>query len=142
MTSTTLTSSRHRFATLAAAAVALAGALMTASPALAAPPQPYGTVIAEHGVYVHSHPFVGSHRLALLSRGTEVGLHCEVVGEPVDGNKIWYQLREHIGGQLSWVTARWVRNTGRVPACPSSPRLTREETAPVEQNPRQDGPLG
>ncbi|PWI45837.1 hypothetical protein [Streptomyces sp. ICBB 8177] len=66
----------------------------------------------------------------------------EVVGEPVDGNKIWYRLRDRVGGQLAWVTARWVRNTGRVPASPPSPRLTRQETAPVEQNTRQESPLG
>ncbi|PWI43640.1 hypothetical protein [Streptomyces sp. ICBB 8177] len=109
--------SSRRFAIVAAATMALAGSLMTASPALAAPPQPYGTVVAEHGTYAYAHTLVGSQRLAFLHYGAEVGLHCEVVGETVDGNRIWYELRDRIGGRLAWTPARWMRNTGRVPAC-------------------------
>ncbi|MBY8887812.1 SH3 domain-containing protein [Streptomyces sp. PTM05] len=130
------TSSR-RFAAVAAATVALAGSLLTATPALAAPPQPYGTVISPSGVVERELPSTSAARLGALPYRAEVGLRCKVHGQRVDGNDLWYQLRDRVRGHVAWVAARYVRNTGTVPFCPSRPRLTWREMTSVEQ-----GPLG
>ncbi|WP_208605829.1 hypothetical protein [Streptomyces albus] len=79
------------------------------------PAQPYGTVISPSGVVKRAQPTTNSANLGALAYQAQVGLKCKVTGQTVDGNNIWYLLRDGSG----WVAARYVVNTGTVPFCPS-----------------------
>ncbi|MEU4888343.1 MULTISPECIES: SH3 domain-containing protein [Streptomyces] len=79
------------------------------------PAQPYGTVISPSGVVKRAQPTTNSANLGSLAYHAQVGLNCKVHGQNVDGNDLWYLLRDGSG----WVTARYVQNTGTVPFCPS-----------------------
>ena len=79
------------------------------------PAQPYGTVISPTGVVLRAAPTTASSSLGTLAHDAKVGLDCKVHGQNVDGNDLWYKLRD----QTAWVTARYVVNTGTVPFCPA-----------------------
>ncbi|WP_069817044.1 hypothetical protein [Streptomyces sp. TP-A0874] len=115
-----------RFAQLARkphlkAAGAVAALLMAGSPAVAAAPpaavaapaKPYGTVIAVQGVKERQFPSTDSSVKGTLPHRAQIGLKCKVRAENVEGNNIWYLLRD----RPVWVTARYVENTGTVRFC-------------------------
>ncbi|WP_206320720.1 hypothetical protein [Streptomyces zingiberis] len=78
-----------------------------------APAQPYGTVVASQ-LNVRSGPGTTYSILPpALAYGQQVGLICKVVGQNVDGNNLWYLLRDRPG----YAAARYVQNTGTVPYC-------------------------
>ncbi|MFI1259125.1 SH3 domain-containing protein [Streptomyces netropsis] len=77
------------------------------------PRQPYGTVVSESGVNVREFPSTDSSMVARLPYRSTVGLRCKVRAQVIDGNHIWYLLRDQPG----WVTARYVDNTGNVRIC-------------------------
>ncbi|MBQ0984134.1 SH3 domain-containing protein [Streptomyces sp. F63] len=79
------------------------------------PAQPYGTVISPSGVVKRAQPTTNSANLGVLAYHAQVGLNCKVHGQNVDGNDLWYLLRDGSG----WVAARYVQNTGTVPFCSS-----------------------
>ncbi len=90
------------------------------------PAVPYGTVISPSGVNTHQRPTTASPIVGTLRDEERVALDCKVRGQNIDGNDIWYKLRF----RPSWVTARYVVNTGAVPFCAA-------ESAP--QDARQNG---
>ncbi len=133
----TFTSSR-RFVAAAgvAATVALGGSVLAAVPASAAPPaQPYGTVISPTGVKERALPTTNSATLGTLPYKAQVGLACKVRGQDIDGNNLWYKLRNRVDGKEAWVTARYVENTGVVNFCPTAPRLAPGQLGEVHQDP-------
>ncbi|MFF9013888.1 SH3 domain-containing protein [Streptomyces sp. NPDC014870] len=75
------------------------------------PPQPFGTVVSTIGVNLRKFPSTDSAVVGNLSHGTEIGLHSKVNAQNIDGNTIWYLLRD----KAVWVAARHVDNTGHVP---------------------------
>ncbi len=121
----------------AAAALALTGPLLAAAPAVAAPARPYGTVVSPTGINERALPTTNSRVLGTLPYRAQVGLRCKVRGQNIDGNNLWYQLRQRVQGQEAWVAARYVQNTGFVSFCTSSPRLSQGQLTAVHQ-----GPLG
>ncbi|WP_406864710.1 SH3 domain-containing protein [Streptomyces sp. HUAS MG47] len=75
------------------------------------PPQPFGTVVSSAGVNLRKYPSTDSTIIGNLSHGTEIGLRSKVHAQIIDGNSIWYLLRD----KAAWVAARHVDNTGQVP---------------------------
>ncbi|WP_328966820.1 SH3 domain-containing protein [Streptomyces sp. NBC_00239] len=75
------------------------------------PSQPFGTVVSTAGVNLRKYPSTDSSVVGELSHGAQVGLHSKVHAQAVDGNSIWYLLRD----KAAWVSARHVDNTGTVP---------------------------
>ncbi|WP_354637332.1 SH3 domain-containing protein [Kitasatospora camelliae] len=74
------------------------------------PSEPFGTVVSDIGVKVREFPSTTSSQIGVLPSGFKVGLQCKVRAENIDGNDIWYLLRDRPG----WVAARFVANTGNV----------------------------
>lgn len=59
----------------------------------------------------HTAPTVGSARIGKgIPRGTTLAIGCKLPGRPVGGNPWWYNL-----GGGSWVSARYVANSGPAP---------------------------
>ncbi|MFD7911886.1 SH3 domain-containing protein [Streptomyces sp. NPDC059752] len=75
------------------------------------PAQPFGTVVSSSGVNLRRYPSTDSSLVGNLSHGAQIGLHSKVNAQTIDGNSIWYLLRD----QAVWVAARHVDNTGEVP---------------------------
>ncbi|MET7622007.1 SH3 domain-containing protein [Streptomyces sp. NPDC005408] len=75
------------------------------------PQQPFGTVVSSIGVNLRKYPSTDSPITGNLSRDAEVGLRSKVHAQDIDGNSIWYLLRD----EHAWVAARHVANTGQVP---------------------------
>lgn len=120
----------------AAATLVMGGSLLAAAPALAAPPaRPYGTVISPSGIFERQLPTTASPVLGSLPYRAQVGLRCKVKGQNIDGNNLWYQLRERVQGKDAWVAARYVENTGVVDFCVSGPRLSGNQLDPTHQLP-------
>ncbi|KAF4410501.1 MULTISPECIES: hypothetical protein [Streptomyces] len=112
--SSTRKSRRAGFAYGAAALAALlGGSLLGAAPAQAAPAPPYGTVLPDNGVYKRQFPSTDSSVRGALPKGAQVGLRCKVRAQYISGNTVWYLLRS----DSTWVSARYVANTGYVPYC-------------------------
>ncbi|MFV8133019.1 SH3 domain-containing protein [Streptomyces syringium] len=76
-----------------------------------APQQPFGTVVSSIGINLRRHPSTDSAILGTLNKDAQVGLRSKVHAQDIDGNSIWYLLRD----QAAWVAARHVANTGQVP---------------------------
>ena len=95
------------------AATALAATLLAAVPAQAAPARPFGTVVSPSGVNLRQYPSTDSSVRGTLPFRAQVGLKCKVRAQNIEGNTIWYLLRD----RPVWVTARFVDNTGFVPFC-------------------------
>ncbi|GAA2462212.1 SH3 domain-containing protein [Streptomyces macrosporus] len=96
-----------------AVAVLLVGAAAVTAPAQAQPARPYGTVVGTDGVYERQFPSTDSSSRGRLPYRTQIGLRCKVRAQNVDGNTVWYLLRD----RPTWVSARYVANTGTVPYC-------------------------
>ncbi|WP_405773910.1 SH3 domain-containing protein [Streptomyces sp. NBC_00859] len=94
-------------------AVVLGAALLAASPAEAAPPTPYGTVTAGNGLVQRQYPSTDSSAEGSLRYRQQVGLRCKVRAQNIEGNTIWYLLRD----TSTWVSAKYVDNTGNVAYC-------------------------
>lgn len=95
------------------AAAALGATLLAAVPAQAAPALPYGTVTAGDGVIQRQYPSTDSSVKGSLRYRQEVGLRCKVRAQNIAGNDIWYLLRN----ESTWVSAKYVDNTGFVSYC-------------------------
>ncbi|WP_374777161.1 SH3 domain-containing protein [Streptomyces sp. NBC_01310] len=78
---------------------------------MSSPTKPFGTVVSNVGVNLRQYPSTDSSVVGNLSHGAEVGLHSKVHAQTIDGNSIWYLLRD----EGVWVAARHVDNTGEVP---------------------------
>ncbi|MCT9088813.1 SH3 domain-containing protein [Streptomyces sp. ASQP_92] len=122
---------RRMVTACAIAALAGSGILLTAGGASAADPtpvagpaqqaapaaptaEPRSKVVAKGGLWVHQEATTAAQRLNLLPQGTVVALKCKKVGQPVDGNKLWYKLGADRPG---WVSARYVQNLAPVAYC-------------------------
>ncbi len=102
----------------AAAAAGTAVALLVCAsaataPAQAQPTRPYGTVVSTDGIYQRQFPSTDSSSRGLLPYREQAGLRCKVRAQDIDGNTVWYLLRD----RPTWVAARYVANTGTVPYC-------------------------
>ncbi|CAL9348792.1 hypothetical protein SUDANB120_00417 [Streptomyces sp. enrichment culture] len=75
------------------------------------PQQPFGTVVSSIGVNLRKYPSTDSAITGTLAHGAEIGLKSKVHAQDIDGNTIWYLLRD----KPVWVAARHVDNTGQVP---------------------------
>ncbi|MGP3925933.1 SH3 domain-containing protein [Streptomyces sp. 8N616] len=75
------------------------------------PQQPFGTVVSSIGVNLRKYPSTDSAITGTVSHGAEIGLKSKVHAQVIDGNSIWYLLRD----EPVWVAARHVDNTGQVP---------------------------
>ncbi|MFD0267297.1 SH3 domain-containing protein [Streptomyces sp. NPDC127106] len=75
------------------------------------PQQPFGTVVSANGVNLRRYPSTDSTISGTLTHGTQIGLMSKVHAQDIDGNSIWYLLRD----KPVWVSARHVDNTGQVP---------------------------
>jgi hypothetical protein len=107
-------------AAVTAVVAALGGSLIAGAPAqadnyrpYASPEQPYGTVVNDSGVLERQYPSTDSREVGSLRSGARVGLSCKVRAQYIDGNTVWYLLRD----RPHWVSARYVLNTGFVPYC-------------------------
>ncbi|WP_328462025.1 SH3 domain-containing protein [Streptomyces sp. NBC_00448] len=95
-------------------AVALGTTLLGATAAQAATPaRPYGTVVAGAGVVQRQFPSTDSSVKGSLAYHQQVGLRCKVHAQNIEGNDIWYLLRDN----SNWVSAKYVDNTGTVDLC-------------------------
>jgi hypothetical protein len=101
------------------AAFALGGSLLVAAPAQASPDpspaaeKPYGTVTAPSGLNERQHLSTDSLVRGHLPFRAQVGLKCKVKAQSVEGNPVWYLLRD----RPHWVSAKYVDNTGSVEFC-------------------------
>ncbi|MEU6082533.1 SH3 domain-containing protein [Streptomyces sp. NPDC047108] len=111
-----------------AAAIALGGSLLVATPAHAYPPpapaRPYGTVITPSGVNERQYPSTDSSVRGFLKYRSQVGLKCKVRAQNINGNQIWYLLRD----RPNWVSAKYVDNTGFVKYCKDVQRSPLNDT--------------
>ncbi|MEV6315713.1 SH3 domain-containing protein [Streptomyces sp. NPDC051776] len=113
-----------------AAAIALGGSLLAATPAHAYPPpapapaRPYGTVVTPSGVNERQYPSTDSSVRGFLKHRSQVGLKCKVRAQNINGNQIWYLLRD----RPNWVTAKYVDNTGFVKYCKDVQRSPLNDT--------------
>ncbi|WP_371525059.1 SH3 domain-containing protein [Streptomyces sp. NBC_01283] len=81
---------------------------------LAPSPKPVkGKVISKTGVHVRQQPTSSSRITGAYRKGQSIDLICRKVGQPVGGNRTWYQVKTPKG----WVTARYVKANGAVPPC-------------------------
>ncbi|MCX4553587.1 SH3 domain-containing protein [Streptomyces sp. NBC_01387] len=96
-----------------ATAAALGATLLAAAPAQAAPPRPYGTVTAGAGLIERQYPSTDSSAKGSLRYREQVGLRCKVRAQNIEGNDIWYLLRD----RSTWVSAKYMDNTGYVQYC-------------------------
>lgn len=76
--------------------------------------EPRGKVISRLPLSIREKATSNSRYLGALQPGTIIALHCKVVGQNVDGNKLWYQLGN---GRPGYVSARYVDNLAVVPYC-------------------------
>lgn len=86
------------------------GATMT--PALIAA-EPRGRVTSRLTLSVRELSTSNSRLLGSLSSGSVASLRCKVVGQNVEGNKLWYRLASRPG----YVSARYVDNLSPVAYC-------------------------
>ncbi|WP_406135141.1 SH3 domain-containing protein [Streptomyces sp. NBC_01089] len=103
-------------------ALTLGATLMAAAPAQAAPPRPYGTVTSPTGLIQRMYPSTDSSVRGSLPNHKQVGLRCKVRAQNIDGNTIWYLLRD----SNTWISARYVDNTGYVNYCKDVQKSSRE----------------
>ncbi|CAM5366257.1 hypothetical protein SALBM135S_08504 [Streptomyces alboniger] len=72
-----------------------------------------GKVTAKAGLNVRRAPTSNSAVTGSYSSGQVVDLLCRKLGQPVGGNRVWYQVTAPKG----WVTAHYVKAAGSVPPC-------------------------
>jgi hypothetical protein len=103
-----------------------------------------GQVIARTGLNIRARPTTNSAVVGGPIRyGTVIRIRCKVVGQNIDGNRLWYRLAD-ARYPVGWVAARYVDNIGRAPAyCPKGTVQSPGESvgkAPAEkQNDTQAG---
>lgn len=98
-----------------------------------------GKVVSHGPLTVRSRPTTHSHKVGKLYPHEKVVIKCKTRGERVDGNNIWYLLKERDEknglnedpmagpvnqkaskyGDDNWVAARYVKNFGKVEYCRS-----------------------
>lgn len=84
-----------------------------------------GRVISRGPLKVRSRPTTRSEVLGQVQPNRRVEIECKSYGESVDGNRIWYRLRNEYGagpeakayGKERWVAARYVENLTQVRYC-------------------------
>ncbi|WP_335980915.1 SH3 domain-containing protein [Streptomyces sp. CA2R106] len=76
--------------------------------------EPQGRVVSRLPLTIREKATSNSRSLGTLQPGTVIWLHCKVVGQNVDGNKLWYLLGN---GRPGYVAARYVQNLSAVPYC-------------------------
>src|SRR3954451_9703405 len=102
--------------TALAATLALPLAAATAAPG---DPAAQGVVVAKGGLVGHFRPSTHAPANYTFPNGSKVTLDCKVSGTVVGGNPRWYLVVAE--GDANWVSARYVRNVGKVPE-PCDPR--------------------
>ncbi|MEU8960025.1 SH3 domain-containing protein [Streptomyces sp. NPDC048518] len=81
---------------------------------LAAPPKTVkGVVTAKAGIHVRQRPTTASRTTGTYRKNQAIALLCKKAGQPVGGNRTWYQVKTPQG----WVAARYVKAYGNVPNC-------------------------
>ncbi|MGW0908587.1 SH3 domain-containing protein [Streptomyces sp. NPDC002853] len=78
-----------------------------------APKTVKGTVVSKAGLYVRKQPTSKSAVAGAYRNKQTIDLICKKAGQPIGGNRTWYQVKTPKG----WVTARYVKPSGRVPNC-------------------------
>ncbi|HET6636542.1 MAG TPA: hypothetical protein VFH77_16105 [Streptomyces sp.] len=78
-----------------------------------------GQVIARPSLNIRALPTTNSStRGTPIPYGTVIRVSCKVVGQNIDGNRLWYKMADARFAP-GWVTARYVDNIGRAPEyCP------------------------
>ncbi|MEW1866149.1 SH3 domain-containing protein [Streptomyces sp. NPDC088194] len=76
--------------------------------------EPQGKVISRLPLTIREMATSNSRSLGSFQPGTVIWLHCKVVGQNVEGNKLWYKLGN---GRAGYVSARYVQNLAVVPYC-------------------------
>jgi hypothetical protein len=76
--------------------------------------EPRGKVVSRLPLSIRAMATSNSRYLGAFQPGTVIWLHCKVVGQNVEGNKIWYKLGNVRPGDVS---ARYVQNLSVVPYC-------------------------
>ncbi|MFD4598694.1 SH3 domain-containing protein [Streptomyces sp. NPDC058464] len=71
-----------------------------------------GVVTARDGVWLRDQPERGSRRIRFVANGEEVSIYCRALGDPVDGDRVWYLLTD---GTWAWGPARDIDTLGRTP---------------------------
>ncbi|MGW1894427.1 SH3 domain-containing protein [Streptomyces sp. NPDC002004] len=70
-------------------------------------------MISTVGVKERQYPSTDSSALRILRYHDQVGPRCKVRAQDVDGDTVWYLLRD----RQSWVASRYVTVTGTVRYC-------------------------
>uniref|UniRef100_UPI0035D79633 SH3 domain-containing protein n=1 Tax=Bacillus thuringiensis TaxID=1428 RepID=UPI0035D79633 len=86
-----------------------------------------GTVISQTSQNIRSAPATQSTIVGSVPSGGTVSIACQVEGEIVGGNPLWYLLSNGSG----WMSARYIATQGSVPFCEGGPG-----------SPGQTGPTG
>ncbi|MEU9116308.1 SH3 domain-containing protein [Streptomyces sp. NPDC048483] len=109
------------------AALALGATLLAAAPAQAAPPappqgaaaKPFGVITASHGLTLRQDPSTDALVRGYIRHQSRIGLQCKVRAQNIEGNNIWYLVRDT---RDSWISAKHVNNSGAVKFCRDVPR--------------------
>ncbi|MFG2651324.1 SH3 domain-containing protein [Streptomyces sp. NPDC048436] len=80
---------------------------------LAPPKVVKGKVSSKLGINVRKQPTSKSAVTGAFRKGQTIDLICRKAGQPVGGNRTWYQVKIPKG----WVAARYVKANGAVPPC-------------------------
>ena len=114
-------------------------------PAQAAPgpTKPFGVVTAKTGLSQRQYPSTDSSVRGYLHHRAQVGLVCKVRTQSVGGNTVWYLTRQE---RASWVSAKYVTNSGYVKYCKDvqrsrTSRTTRRSTPWADGARRRPGPV-
>lgn len=77
-----------------------------------------GQVIARTGLNIRAQATTNSTDRGTIRYGTVIRISCKVVGQNIDGNRLWYKLADARFAR-GYVSARYVDNIGRAPEyCP------------------------
>lgn len=116
---------RTRMAGLIGAAALSTVATLTTTGAQATGPSPapgddtaplvgeQGVVTARGGLASRVAPSTHTAKVGHFARGRRITINCKIEGTNVDGNRRWYLVLTR--DRREWVSARYVRNVGRIP---------------------------
>ncbi|MFD8547670.1 hypothetical protein [Streptomyces sp. NPDC059649] len=97
----------------------VAGPAALAEPAAAAPgdspgspARPTGRVVAKEGLVVRTGPSNDYRPVGSKRYGTVVGIVCQLNGQPVKGNPVWYRLSD---ASYAWSSERGIVSEGAEP---------------------------
>ena len=99
--------------TLTAAVAATLALPLTSATAAPVDEPARGVVVAKGGLVGHLRPSTHAPANHTFPNGSELTLDCKVPGPVVRGNPRWYLVVAE--GDATWVSARYVRNTGPSP---------------------------